>query len=189
MKTKLFKAMMIFSVLFSACQGNNKETGQPQKGKPNFADDLTFLQKWDQQLIVLSASGGEAKLIVSPKYQGKVFTSTAEGEEGKSFGWINYKAFDKAIDPHMNAYGGEDRLWLGPEGGPFSLFFAPKKEMVFDNWRTPAAIDTESWSLVSSSTKSVRLAKDMELQNYAGTQFKINVNRQVEILERKEIEG
>lgn len=189
MKTKLFKAMMIFSVLFSACQGNNKVPGHTQKAAPNFAADLTFLQKWDQQLIVLSASGGEAKLIVSPKYQGKVFTSTAEGQEGKSFGWINYKAFDQAIDPHMNAYGGEDRLWLGPEGGPFSLFFAPKKEMVFDHWRTPAAIDTESWALVSSSTKSVRLAKDMELQNYAGTQFKINVNRQVEILERKEIEG
>ena len=60
MKTKLFKAMMIFSVLFSACQGNNKVPGHTQKAAPNFAADLTFLQKWDQQLIVLSASGGEA---------------------------------------------------------------------------------------------------------------------------------
>ncbi len=189
MKTKLFNAMIIFSVMLSACQGNNKEPGQRQKGKPNFAADLAFLQKWDKELIVLSVAGGNAKLIVSPKYQGKVFTSTAEGQEGRSFGWINYKAFDKAIDPHMNAYGGEDRLWLGPEGGPFSLFFAPNKEMVFANWHTPTAIDTESWSLVSSSAKSVRLVKDMELQNYAGTQFKININRQVEILERNEIEG
>ena len=23
----------------------------------------------------------------------------------------------------MNAYGGENRLWLGPEGGKYSLFF------------------------------------------------------------------
>jgi hypothetical protein len=25
----------------------------------------------------------------------------------------------------MNAVGGEDRIWLGPEGGQLSIFFAP----------------------------------------------------------------
>ena len=32
-------------------------------------------------------------------------------------------AFTDTVNPHMNAYGGEDRIWLGPEGGMFSLFF------------------------------------------------------------------
>jgi hypothetical protein len=26
--------------------------------------------------------------------------------------------------PHINVFGGEDRFWLGPEGGQFSIFFA-----------------------------------------------------------------
>src|SRR5690606_13977855 len=116
MVTKLLKPMVLLSIFFTACQGNGP-SDQQKKVPSTFADDLSFLQKWDDQLVVLSTSGGNAQLIVSPKYQGKVFTSTADGRNGKSFGWINYSAFDKDIDPHMNAYGGEDRLWLGPEGG------------------------------------------------------------------------
>ena len=30
----------------------------------------------------------------------------------------------------MNGFGGEDRFWLGPEGGQFSIFF--KKDDPFD---------------------------------------------------------
>lgn len=180
--------MVILSILLIACQGS-REANQEKMDARTFADDLSFLQKWDEKLVVLSTSEGDAQLIVSPKYQGKVFTSTAEGRNGKSFGWINYEAFDNALDPHMNAYGGEDRLWLGPEGGIFSLFFEPGKEMEFDNWHTPAPIDTEHWELVSSSEREVQLSKRMVLKNYAGTQLKININRQVEILESNAIES
>jgi len=187
MVTKLLKPMVLLSIFFTACQGNGP-SDQQKKVPSTFADDLSFLQKWDDQLVVLSTSGGNAQLIVSPKYQGKVFTSTADGRNGKSFGWINYSAFDKDIDPHMNAYGGEDRLWLGPEGGAFSLFFKTGQEMIFDHWHTPAAIDTESWDLVSASDSNVQLSKDMELKNYAGTSLKLNISRQVEILEHKAIE-
>jgi hypothetical protein len=76
--------------------------------------------------------------LFHPKYQAKVFTSTPG--DGSSFGWINYKAFDAEPDPHMNAYGGENRIWLGPEGGPFSLFFARGFEMSFANWKIPGRI-------------------------------------------------
>jgi hypothetical protein len=73
-------------------------------------------------VIVLQTNDTSARVVVSPKYQGKVFTSTAGGQFGQSFGWINYKAFAAPLDSHMNAYGGENRLWLGPEGGPFPCF-------------------------------------------------------------------
>ncbi|MEZ0452036.1 DUF6786 family protein [Sphingobacterium thalpophilum] len=189
--TKLLMTMVICSVMFSGCDNHNRgNKGEAQKNPPvsGFANDVAFLREWDRDLIVLTAAQSDAQVIVSPKYQGKVFTSTAEGKDGRSFGWINYKAFGKQIDPHMNAYGGEDRLWLGPEGGSFSLFFAPGREMIFDQWHTPAAIDTQPWNLVSSSQKAVRMTKDMELLNYAGTVLKLNINRQVEILEPGEIE-
>src|SRR5690606_2643705 len=103
----------------ASCQ-NETSSNQDQENmeKGIFAYDLAFLKEKDS-VIVLSASNGDAQVIVSPKYQAKVFTSTADGPGGKSFGWINYEAFEGEPDPHMNGYGGEDRLWLGPEGGKY----------------------------------------------------------------------
>jgi len=150
-----------------------------QKG--SFGYDLDFLSRYDR-LIVLK--NGDAQVVVSPKYQGKVFTSTANGEEGKSFGWINYKAFDVRPDAHMNAYGGENRLWLGPEGGPYSLFFPKGARMEFLNWKTPAAFDTEPWQVIGKDDTSVVLKKQMELSNYAGTLMEILVSRRVSLLDK-----
>jgi hypothetical protein len=152
-----------------------------------FGYDLNFLKARDS-VIVLKNAGGDGQLIVSPAYQAKVFTSTAGGPGGKSFGWINYKAFDAAPDPHMNAYGGEDRLWLGPEGGKFSLFFKPGTAMDFEHWHTPPAIDTERWSTVAASDKKVSLVKAMELLNYSGTRLKLTIERDIEVIEKEVIE-
>jgi hypothetical protein len=112
-----------------------------------------------------------------------VFTSTAEGSAGRSFGWINYKAFTDSIDPHMNAYGGENRLWLGPEGGPYSLFFSKGSEMIFDHWKVPAAIDTESWDVKSVDSSSVHLEKNARLTNYAGIPLQLRIDRIIRILD------
>ena len=148
-----------------------------------FEKDLAFLRKYDDSIVVLSR--GNSRVIVSPKYQAKVFTSTPG--DGSSFGWINYKAFDAEADPHMNAYGGENRIWLGPEGGPFSLFFARGFEMSFANWKIPAAFDTESWELVSTSDTMASLKKDMKLANYSGTELKLTINRKIRVLDRSTI--
>jgi hypothetical protein len=151
----------------------------------SFAYDLHFLQQHDSGLIVLKS--GEASVLVSPKYQAKVFTSTAAGEDGPSFGWIHYKAFDGPADSHMNAYGGENRLWLGPEGGRFSLFFPAGAKMEFNNWKTPAAFDTESWTVEGQGDNWVDLRKDMQLVNYSGTRLHLMVDRAVTVLARTEI--
>lgn len=161
----------------------------PPATKGSFSYDLQFLKAHDDGLIILS-DGGSGTVIVSPKYQGKVFTSTVDGPEGKSFGWIKYETFaQKQPDPHMNAFGGEDRLWLGPEGGKFSLFFKPGTKMEFANWHTPAAVDNESWDLIKldpASTK-VSLGKIMKLQNYAATDLSIRLERDVEIIKKAQI--
>jgi len=148
-----------------------------------FGYDLQFLNTKDSGLIVLRSADGASQIIISPKYQAKVFTSTADGFEGKSFGWVNYKAFDGPLNPHMNGYGGEDRLWLGPEGGKFSLFFKPGSKQGFEQWFTPAAIDSEAWNLISNDGKKVSMAKDMNLQNYAGTTLQMSVGREVELID------
>lgn len=153
----------------------------------SFGYDIRFLKKHDSGLVVLQ--NGAASLAVSPKYQAKVFTSTAAGEEGASFGWIHYKAFEGPEDPHMNGYGGENRLWLGPEGGKFSLFFPKGAKMEFANWKTPAAFDTEAWQLAEQTPQSATLLKDMQLTNYAGTALSANVRRTVTLLSARGIDS
>lgn len=151
-----------------------------------FGYDLRFLQRHDSVIVL---HDGDARVIVSAKYQGKVFTSTAAGDGGPSFGWIHYKAFDGLQDPHMNAYGGENRLWLGPEGGKFSLFFPSGAKMEFANWKTPTVFDTEPWMVTSLDEWSVHLKKQMSLTNYAGTPLSIGIDRSIAILGRAAIDS
>lgn len=174
----------LFLLLFSlSCA--QQLTDETKNAKGTFGYDLEFLRQKDSTLVVLS--DGESSVIISPKYQAKVFTSSAEGDSGRSFGWVNYKAFDQQLDPHMNAYGGENRLWLGPEGGKFSLFFPKDSPMVFANWKTPAAFDSESWDVVSNSKRSATLRKHMGIENYTGTHLDITIDRKIFILGKNEI--
>jgi hypothetical protein len=179
----------IYLLISSSCNHpdlkKRDDTASPGFREGEFGYDLQFLNKQDSALIVLK--DGEAQVIVSPRYQAKVFTSTAQGEHGLSFGWINYKAFENKVDAHMNAYGGENRLWLGPEGGKYSLFFKPGSKMVFENWKTPPAFDTESWILKSRDSNSVTMYKEMILLNYAGSELKLSVYRRIRIMNRQEI--
>ncbi len=180
------KTLIGCTFLVTSC--NNYQTKTPAKDsnmnyqQGSFGYDLNFLKKHDS-IIVLTSAG--TQVIVSPKYQAKVFTSTANGNEGQSFGWINYKAFTAQQDAHMNAYGGENRFWLGPEGGRYSLFFNSGKKMVFDNWKTPAPFDTEAWTVSEKNDQSVTLQKNMQLTNYTGTQLQLLANRTITILDKQ----
>jgi len=181
---------LIVLVMAVAC-GENKSVADSKPTLENapkgtFSYDKNFLQKHDNNIVELKT--GNAAVLVSPAYQAKVFTSTADGEGGKSFGWINYKAFGAAIDPHMNAYGGENRLWLGPEGGKYSLYFKKGDSMVFDNWKTPASIDTENWQVDKKDDHTVTLKKDISITNYTGTPLSMNVTREIAIQDKNEIE-
>ncbi|MBE7173613.1 MAG: hypothetical protein INR73_23775 [Williamsia sp.] len=188
---RFYTTILITSIMASCTNNPNKTSSSPTATSSTyqpgtFGYDLAFLQQHDS-VISLAVEGEPGQVLVSPKYQGKVFTSTAEGNEGKSFGWINYKAFTAPVDAHMNAYGGENRFWLGPEGNRFSLYFEPGKDMVFDNWKTPAPFDTEPWTVVSSQPASVTMQKEMGLKNYAGTTLQLKVDRSIAILDKKKI--
>ena len=88
-------------------------------------------------------------------------TSSASGNEGKSFGWINYKLIESGIvNGQFNPYGGEERLWFGPEGGPFSIYFQKGKEQVFANWQVPKEIDTKPFEIVSQTLGSISFRKE-----------------------------
>jgi hypothetical protein len=86
--------------------------GAPQ----GFDDDLAFLRQHTEVLVLAEAGG--ARVAVVPAWQGRVVTSTTGGPRAASYGWINRELVaSRRLQPHINAFGGEDRLWLGPEGG------------------------------------------------------------------------
>jgi hypothetical protein len=161
-------------------------TAGAQTGKQTFGDDVAFLQK-HTEVVVLTDRSGQGQVAVLPKMQGRVMTSSAAGVEGFSFGWINRElvAAEKPIQ-HMNAYGGEDRFWLGPEGGQYSIFFEKGVPFDLEHWFTPAAVDTEPWELASQSRDAAVLRKSFQVKNYSGTVFSVRVERTVQVLEPRE---
>ena len=82
----------------------------------------------------------------------------------------------------MNVFGGEDRFWLGPEGGQYALFFKPGDPFDLDHWQVPEPLDWGSWDIASQSETAVRFQKRMTLVNYFGTQMAIEVERTVRLL-------
>src|SRR5215831_7984220 len=146
-----------------------------------FGDDLDFLRR-HTETVVLSDDAGAACVALCPALQGRVATSTTGGADGPSFGWLNRALIASGRHvPHMNVYGGEDRFWLGPEGGQFSLFFAPGAPQDLAHWQTPAPIDAEPFTLADTGPARALLRKTMRLTNASATVFDLEVEREVRL--------
>jgi len=179
-----FWAMVPILILAAAC-------AKPAKTPPPrgilFKDDVAFLEK-HTGVVVLSDQDGAALVAVNPDLQGRVMTSTAGGPDGPSFGWINRELLaSKANNPHINAFGGEDRFWLGPEGGQFSVFFKPGEPFDLEHWFTPPPINEGAFEVVSRTTDRIAFKKGMRLVNYSGTVFDLEVDRSVRLLGAQDI--
>lgn len=132
---------------------------------------------------MLSNPSGAGQVVVAPEYQGRVMTSTTGGADAPSFGWIGRAAIAaRQRQPHINVFGGEDRFWLGPEGGQFALYFKQGDPFDLDHWQVPDAIDWGKWDVDSQSAGAVRFRKRMSLVNYTGTPFDIEVDRTIRLL-------
>ncbi|AWV97093.1 hypothetical protein DJ013_02440 [Arcticibacterium luteifluviistationis] len=163
-------------------------TSQPEAIKGSFGFDLNFLKKY-QKVITLEENNGKSQLILLPDLQGRVMTSTANGLEGNSYGWLNYDLITSGkFEEHFSPFGGEERFWMGPEGGQYAIFFKKGSEFTFDNWYTPKGIDTEAYEIISQSSNEVLFQKKMSLLNYQDFKFDIEVNRKISILNQTQIE-
>jgi hypothetical protein len=161
----------------------------PKTSGPTFGDDVSFLKK-HVDVIELADASGEARVALVPAWQGRVMTSTARGEKGTSFGWVNRALIAKEeLDTHFNVFGGEDRFWMGPEGGQFSIFFAPGAHFDLADWHTPAAIDTEAYDVIETTRDTVVFRKRVELTNYSGTKFKLTIKRAIKLLDARDSLG
>ena len=180
---KLLFALVLLVSIGCNIGSNQSEKNQPamdnQKG--SFKYDLDFLKQYHKDLIVLGTNN--AQIIVLPQYQARIMTSTAEGKSGASLGWLNHELIaSKKFSPHFSAFGGEERFWIGPEGGQFSIYFKKGVPFSFDNWFVPKEIDTEKFEVIEVKKTSASFEKIMHLQNYSGTDFDLKVNRNIQVL-------
>ena len=153
----------------------------------SFSHDVQFLQKY-KDIVVLQQNS--MRVLIVPGFQARVMTSSAGGDNGLSYGWINYSLIDSGkLVPHMNAFGGEERFWLGPEGGQYALFFKKGDPFDFTHWQTPAVIDTVTYDLVSKNEQEAVFTKSFTLENYTGTPFSVTVNRHIQLLEENHAEA
>lgn len=181
MRLKMMAACML--IVMAACK-ETETAGTPD----NFGEDVAFLQKHLENVVVLQSESDSSRVVVTGDYQARVMTSTAGGHAGKSFGWINYDLVSSGkLVPHINAFGGEERFWLGPEGGQYALYFPPGKPFDFDNWQTPGMIDTAHYQVQSQSPTAVTYHYAGSIQNYSGYQFKLDINRTIRLLDRNTI--
>jgi hypothetical protein len=189
---KLITKILIASIALSSCnssvqlkKNNQNEKAMISDSTKQYGYNRDFLKKYTN---VIELKNSNSAIAIVPAWQGRVMTSTAEGDAGFSFGWINRELIASGrILPHINAFGGEERIWLGPEGGQYSIFFSKGKSFIYNDWQTPPFLDTDPYDLISKTDSSALFASDIVTENYSGTRFKLRIERDVALLSEKEI--
>ncbi|WP_029489601.1 DUF6786 family protein [Aquimarina agarivorans] len=180
MRNLYFIHLLLVSILLSipsaAQQVKNETFGEVVIKLKKAIDDLTVL------------TNGACSIAVSPSYQGRVFTSTTSGDEGKSIGWINWKLINDGQHNNAFAYlGGESRFWLAPEFGKFSVFFDPGAAMIIKNMRAPKDLDSKKFNLSTIDTHSLVSKGTIQVQNANGYVFNCGVERKITLLTKPQV--
>ena len=176
---------IIIAISVGACAPAGKKTETMDYKKGQYGYDLDHLK---EHVTTIELVANESRVVIVPEYQGRVMTSTTSGMGGFSFGWINHDQIAKEVmSTQFNPFGGEERFWLGPEGGQFSIYFEKGKAMGFENWDVPDAIDTMPWDVSEVNPETATFIKQFSLQNYSGNQFDIEITRRISIIDPTEV--
>ncbi len=187
---KAYASLIAIAALsfFAGCKKDVATVKAFEKG--SFGYDSAFLAKYDSTFVELKDETGTARLLVSPFWQGRVMTSTSTGAGGNSYGWINYDLLSSGTKrKQFNPVGGEERFWLGPEGGQFSLYFAPGDTFKISRWQVPPGIDTLPYKIQSRTSTHVMVGTDANFKNYSGTDFTLGIERRIRLLRVAEMES
>src|SRR5215217_9490412 len=112
-KMKILVCILLCFSFFLSCNNSmpvkDNDTVQP---KGSYGYDAEFLKQHTNKTVELE-NGNGGKILLSADYQGRVMTSTASGDSGLSFGWINYDLISSGSKKSsFNPVGGEERFWL-----------------------------------------------------------------------------
>jgi len=155
-------------------------TPTPQSTGKTFEEDVAFLSQYGPVKVLTSVDGG--RIAVSGQYQARVMTS-AVGAGKSSLGFINRQFIEGGqTGTAFDNYGGEDRFWLGPEGGQYGLYFPASKPFSFDFWQTPHELQEGAWRVRDESPSSITYAHAFSVTNYEQRAFEVQVERKLTLL-------
>jgi hypothetical protein len=148
-----------------------------------FSEAVELIYDSGNHAIVLNAQRSPASVLLAPELVGRVMCSTFDRNGGLANAWINKTAIQLGkVDPVFNNFGGEERFWLAPEGGPFGLEFG-KKESKFENYCVQPGMSTIAYKVSAQDDKSAVMEADLCLENHNGTQFELRVQRRISLVE------
>ncbi|OHX66520.1 DUF6786 family protein [Flammeovirga pacifica] len=172
---------LLLSLLFYDCQTPNSDE------YITFQDDINFLQKHIDDIEILES--GESLIALSPKLQGRVFTTSNKGLQGRSLGYFDKELIaTKKAQKNISKIGGESRMWFGPEVGEFSIFFPPNVEQVGENMKVSIGLDTTLFHLSDKKSDQISSSNTMYIQNTFGSSFQLEASRTITILHSLQIE-
>lgn len=181
--------LFISLIVFAGCTTNSlsKKSAENEYQKGTYGYDAQFLRSHLANVIELHS--GNARVLLSGDYQGRVMTSSAAGDSGAGYGWINYSLIEAGEKKQQfNPVGGEERLWLGPEGGQYSIYFKQGDSFNIKSWQVPSVIDTERFDVTQADSLSATFSKRGVLTNYSGYVFQFHIIREVQLLDKSEVE-
>ncbi len=142
-----------------------------------YDEDRAFLR---EHTTVHELRSGTGAVLVCPELQGRVMTS-ATRLDGPGLGFVNRPV---VAHPDPDAafvnFGGVERFWLGPEGGPWALFFDADAPQDREHWRTPEDLQHGGFAVVARDDRRVAMERELSVTNALGTRFDARVRRIVE---------
>lgn len=172
-----------------SCNQSQPDVQQSEPAKGSYAYDAAFLKKYLKNIIELKNNDG-ARVLLTADYQARVMTSSANNDSGNSFGWINYDLIaSQKLSPQFNAVGGEERFWIGPEGGQYSFYFKKGDPFNINHWQVPLVIDTVAYKVLRKDSSSATFSQQATVTNYSGTVFNIDITRSVQLLDKSALEN
>ncbi|MBD0404535.1 DUF6786 family protein [Flammeovirga sp. EKP202] len=173
MKKNVIEILLV-AISFSifSCQKEHKYA------EATFGSDVQFLKKYIDDLIILGE--GSHLVAISPKYQGRVFTSTTSGYSGRSIGYFDKKLIASPVGlKKLSKIGGESRMWFGPEVGDFSIFFPPNVERSGENMQISLDLDTLTFNTDKTTFYQSISSNLMVIDNAFGTRFNVKTERKI----------
>jgi len=131
-----------------------------------FDEEVAFLRAHGAKVEIIASGTGH--IAIAPDYQMRVMTSEV-APHGRSLGFVHH-AFIEAgkHGTQFDNYGGEDRFWLGPEGGQWGLYFPPGAKYEFGLWQTPHDLQEGAMKRVA-------------VTNHLGTKLEVEVDRHIDV--------
>jgi uncharacterized protein DUF6786 len=149
-----------------------------------FSEVTALLEKAGRKTYVLSGRDAQRKVLVCPELAGRVMGTSWAGENGPFGGFIDEQAFREGMKDIWDNWGGEERYWLGPEGGQFGLMFRDQCAC-FENYHVQEGFNRTPYEVIEVSplAKSLTMHCRMRLTNKIGTRFDIEVTRRITVLD------